>query len=87
MLLLFNTTRTRARARAQPPDPQAPGPLSLWTEAWPTHPAILVLDVKYAKWSIKYAEIHVFSGCEQIHSKYTVKYTGGRHVIVTAATS
>ena len=45
------------------------------------------LDVKYAKWSIKYAEIHVFSGCEQIHSKYTVKYTGGRHVIVTAATS
>ena len=45
------------------------------------------LDVKYAKWSIKYAEIHVFSGCEQIHSKYTVKYTGRRHVIVTAATS
>ena len=34
MLLLFNTTR-RARARAQPPDPQARGPLSLWTVAWP----------------------------------------------------
>ena len=26
--------------RAQPPDPQARGPLSLWTEAWPTQPAI-----------------------------------------------
>ena len=33
LLLLFNTTR----ARAQPPDPQAREPLSLWTEAWPTH--------------------------------------------------
>ena len=33
----------------------------------------------------------MFLGCEQIHSKYTVKYTvkytGRRHVIVTAATS
>ena len=38
--------------------------------------SIVVLDGKYAKWSSKYAEIHVFSGCEQIHSKYTVKYTG-----------
>ena len=26
--------------RAQPPDPQARGPLSLWTEVWPTQPAI-----------------------------------------------
>ena len=33
LLLLFNTTR-------KPPDPQARGPLSLWTEVWPTQPAI-----------------------------------------------
>jgi len=31
VLLLFNTTR------AHSPDPQARGPLSLWTEVWPTH--------------------------------------------------
>ena len=30
LLLLFNTTR------AHSPDPQARGPLSLWTEVWPT---------------------------------------------------
>ena len=40
------------------------------------HTYVSNLDGKYAKWSSKYAEIHVFSGCEQIHSKYTVKYTG-----------
>ena len=27
--------------RAQPPDPQAREPLSLWTEAWPTHNLLL----------------------------------------------
>ena len=32
LLLLFNTTR------AHSPDPQAPEPLSQWTEVWPTRP-------------------------------------------------
>ena len=49
LLLLFNTTRTTSGApccccstqRAQPPDPQAREPLSLWTEAWPTHNLLL----------------------------------------------
>ena len=62
--------------------------MPIYKPLWNVHILLVrALDVKYAKWSIKYAEIHVFSGCEQIHSKYTVKYTGGRHVIVTAATS
>ena len=26
--------------RVRPPDPQARGPLSLWTEVWPTHPVL-----------------------------------------------
>jgi hypothetical protein len=34
LLLLFNTTRAHA------PDPQARGPLSLWTEVWPTQPVL-----------------------------------------------
>jgi hypothetical protein len=34
LLLLFNTTR------AHTPDPQARGPLSLWTEVWPTQPVL-----------------------------------------------
>ena len=34
VLLLFNTTR------AHSPDPQARGPLSLWTEVWPTQPVL-----------------------------------------------
>jgi hypothetical protein len=49
--LLFNTTRTRDAARsrlaiaarriiAEPPSTVATGPLSQWTEAWPTQPAI-----------------------------------------------
>ena len=39
LMLLFNTTRVRT------PDPQARGPLSLWSEAWPTQP---VLTLPYA---------------------------------------
>jgi hypothetical protein len=47
VLLLFNTTRMCcccSTQRAHAPDPQARGPLSLWTEVWPTQPVLTQPD-------------------------------------------
>ena len=37
---MFKTSQQRARPPDPAPDPQARGPLSQWTEAWPAQPAI-----------------------------------------------